>query len=117
MPTARWKFAATSSGNCLYAIGGSGNNSDVLGIVESFCVENSTWNILPSLPMARVSLAASSLKYILYVSGGWNLTNGRFKAVQNFDAYNIEEKNGIPSLLFHLLVHFMHLLRVTIQSI
>ncbi|MCW7942644.1 hypothetical protein AAW14_11415 [Streptomyces hygroscopicus] len=68
MPTARENLAASTApcprgvaglrGTCVFAIGG--RNSAILDTVEAYSPETDTWATLPSMPTARVALAAAT---------------------------------------------------------
>jgi hypothetical protein len=100
MPTARRDLAAATApcprhdGLCVYAIGGSTNGGTrAVNTVEAYSPATNTWATLPSLPTARLDLAAATApcprarnRTCVYAVGG--STNGGISAVNTVEAYS-----------------------------
>ena len=87
MPTPRWAFglAAASNGK-LYAIGGAGNNADVLTTVEEYDPNTDTWTTKTPMPTARRMfglVAANNGK--LYAVGGEGSGLGAVAVVEEYN--------------------------------
>jgi hypothetical protein len=70
MHTARHSHAAVYHSQYLYVLGGD-NDRDFRECERYACAE-SRWEVLPSLPVAGVSMVAVELENSVYVLGGWD---------------------------------------------
>lgn len=81
---------STTLGDKVYVVGGSrlgpsGERVDVL-ITEVFSPENGQWSRVASLPLGVSTAGLASLGDQLYLVGGWNEAEKRYKsAVQRYD--------------------------------
>jgi hypothetical protein len=75
---------------CVYAIGGQ-NNTGPLSTVEAYSPATNTWATLPSMPTARLDLAAATApcaaawyRTCVYALGGGTATGGALSTVEAF---------------------------------
>lgn len=90
MDTPRGWHCSATLGNKVYVVGGSqlgpgGERVDVLS-VEVFSPESESWSRAASLPLGVSTAGLSPLAEKLYLLGGWNEAEKRYKAaVQKYD--------------------------------
>ena len=81
MNTVRFRLAAASVGNTIYAIGGD-NNTGRLSSMEAYDPATNTWISKASMNTARADLAAASVGNTLYALGGGNDSSGYLSSVE-----------------------------------
>lgn len=88
IPTPRRSFGGALLGDKYYAVGGLGDDSQIVPSASVFDFETKKWSDIASPTVARVfpSLAAAGGK--LYLSGGFAKVDGHFQAAKTVEAYD-----------------------------
>lgn len=106
--TARYEFACTVLGGCVYVIGGRGENGKNLSSVEVYDLQKDEWDHVPSLKRARWGSIAFGIEGKVYVMGGRSsFTIGSSRCISVYDPSTKEweeVKNGCVMALAHTVL-------------